>query len=752
MSTTDTPTAYVSDISLESIAKAISHLSIEGLGEINANTKLFSHWPSSEQWKSYQQKVESTILHKLPSAEKEAIETNLAAIDTDFNGYLQGLVLLSTEENGKEKIAQVANYLYDLLDRCESVQEQIYQPTSPRHCTYPYFAHSLILHLALLKSCTLYENEINESPLVERLLNETTFYISDAERNAYQQRKAEIKQERGGAMSELVYVQDSLSQASLTEWCDVSEKFKEIEAVYEYLRAKVPLEYVQGVPFAQGYEIVEQLIGNSSDAKAGQDVLEGEQKQWTETVETTWKVAQPSAELLLKYAPQDPNQRSLVAARLSEQAEDIIIETTTTLITSVIGALPIPGIGIVADGFGLLLGWITGSIQDDPWKALEYAMKKYTDQAVLEYELSNIKNDLVDTENKFNSFCKARTNFGWKPGDTLSSELKQRLINCYDSIKRIQQFLYHPNKGQKHNTLAYFDRCSTLYVAIMSSVVRCLDTYPIEDEYEPFFHQTYSYLKDAYDSARFQRSQEIRRRNVFSFPGTLDQVDDKKAGIKLTDQWSSIHHHYTIRLERYWYLQDLLPHYYLCQLGIHRMFASHDSLVRIYNQKTGKNLPLLVPTLDSNISKLKGELEKRVAYLGEHGYNGPSKTPGIRYGLYHTTHSFEDLKGPRFYEHSDFTGMCVQLTVGSYPDITKQGISDNSIRAIRVPTHWKVTLYPDKDFKGQPRVLTKSGDTGIGALLPIFGAFLGLTIATSNLPFANQDKTSSIKVEIDFYG
>lgn len=734
MSTTDTPTAYVSDISLESIAKAISHLSIEGLGEINANTKLFSHWPSSEQWKSYQQKVESTILHKLPSAEKEAIETNLAAIDTDFNGYLQGLVLLSTEENGKEKMAQVANYLYDLLDRCESVQEQIYQPTSPRHCTYPYFPHSLILHLALLKSCTLYENEINESSLVERLLNETTFYISEAERNAYQQRKAEIKQERGGARSELVYVQDSLSQASLTEWCDVSEKFKEIEAVYEYLRAKVPLEYVQAVPFAQGYEIVEQLIGNSSDAKAGQDVLEGEQKQWTETVETTWKVAQPSAELLLKYTPQDPTQRSLVAARLSDQEGEMIIEMTTTLITSVIGALPIPGIGLVADTFGLLLGWITGSVQKDPWKELEDAMKKYTDQAVLELELNNLKNDMADTERKFDSFCQDRTKSGWKPGNTLSSELEGRLINCYDNVKRIQQFLYNPNKGKKHNTLAYFERCSTLYFAIMSSVARCLKSYNLQNEYDTFFNQTYNYLDGAYASAGDHRRSQITYKTYSAFMHPLNHVDDEEAGIKLTDQWGIRHHHRSILDNRYCYLQYLLTHYYECQLGIHRMFASHDSLVRIYNQKTGKNLPLLVPRLDSNLGGLKGGIESCVAYLGKHGYNGPSKTPGIRYGLYQTTHSFEDLKGPRFYEHSDFQGKCVQLTVGSYPDITKQDISDNSISSVKVPSRWKVTLYPDKDFKGQPTVLTSSLSNAATA------AFTHI-----------QDKTSSIKVEIDIY-
>ncbi|MBX9252809.1 hypothetical protein H1Q63_02160 [Desmonostoc muscorum CCALA 125] len=309
--TTDTPTASVFDISLESIAKAISHLSIEGLGEINANTKLFTYWPSSEQWKSYHQKVAATILHELPSAEKDAIETNLAAIDKDFNSYLERFVQLSTEENGKKKISQLANYLYDLLERCESLQKQIYEPISPLHSTLPYFCHTLILHLSVLKACTLYENNINESQLMQALLNETIFYISEAESDAYQQRQAEIKQERGGARSELVYVQDSLSQESLTDWCDVSEKFKEIEALYEYLRAKVPLDYVQAIPFAQGYEIVEQLIGNSSDTKTGQDIIEEEkttrnfqQQQWTDAVETTWKVAEFSANLLLKYVPQ----------------------------------------------------------------------------------------------------------------------------------------------------------------------------------------------------------------------------------------------------------------------------------------------------------------------------------------------------------------------------------------------------------------------------------------------------------------
>jgi hypothetical protein len=728
--TTNASTDSGFDISLESIAKAISHLSIEGLGEINADTKLFSHWPSTEQWQSYQQEVAFTILHKLPSAEKEAIETNLAAIDTDFNGYLQGFVLLSTQENGKEKIPQVANDLYGLLDRCESLQEQIYQPTSPRHCTYPYFAHSLILHLAVLKSCTLYENEINESQLMQRLLNETTFYLSEAERNAYQQRQAEIKQERGGARSELVYVQDSLSQESLTEWCDVSDKFKEIEALYEYLRTKVPLDYVQAVPFAQGYEIVEQLIGKSSDAKAGQDVLEGEKKQWTETVETTWKVAQSSAELLLKYAPQDPTQRSLVAARLSDQQEEMIIEMTTTLITGVIGSLPIPGAGLIADTFGLLLGWITAAGQTDPWKELEDALKKYTDQAVLELELSNLKNDMADTESKFDSFCIDRASSGWEPGNTLPRELETRLIDCYSAIKRIQQFLYNPNKGAKHNTLAYFERCSTLYFAIMSSVARCLKSYNIQTEYETFFNQTYNYLKGAYESAGQHKRSKIKYRSYPAFMHPLNHVEDEERGIHLTDQWGLRHHKASALQHRYWYLQSIIPYYYECQLGIQRMFASYDSLVRIYNQKTKRNLPLLVPMLDGNLGELNYSLKRDVDYLGQEGYHAPGKSPGIKFNLYQKTHSLEDRKGPRFYEDGDWRGKETQLTVGSYPDITKLGISQDSISSVKVPNRWKVTLYENSNFQGGSRVFTSD---------------------TNWVGDDFNDKTSSIKVEVDIY-
>jgi hypothetical protein len=70
----------------------------------------------------------------------------------------------------------------------------------------------------------------------------------------------------------------------------------------------------------------------------------------------------------------------------------MIIDTTITLVTAVIGSLPVPGAGLVAEAYGLFLGWITGAGQTDPWKELEDSLKKYTDQAVLKLELNSLKN------------------------------------------------------------------------------------------------------------------------------------------------------------------------------------------------------------------------------------------------------------------------------------------------------------------------------------------------------------------------
>jgi len=488
-------------------------------------------------------------------------------------------------------------------------------------------------------------------------------------------------------------------------------------------------------------------MGNSSDAKAGQDVVEGEQKQWTETVETTWKVAQSSADLLLKYAPQDATQRSLVAARLSYQQEQMIIETTTTLITGVIGSLPIPGAGLIADAYGLLLRWITRAGQTDPWQELEDSLKRYTDQAVLGLELNTLKNDMADIESKFDSFCKDRKTSNWKLGETLNRELETRLINCYDGVQRIQTSLYNPY-SPKHTTLPYFERYCTLHFAIMSSVVGCLTSYNIQREYDDFFNKTYAYLNGAYSSSRVAKESKIKRKRGGIFRHEHYVVDE---GITdLTEWWILPADRHGLFTYQHRYLQTLVPYYFQCQLGLHRMFASYDSLVKIYNEKLGKNLPLLVPVLDREFRGLLNTLHQCMDIITSMRFDDP----GIRFELYQRR-SIEDLKGPIFYEDLNFSGKSVQLTVGSYPDITKQGIADNSITSVKVPNRWKVTLYPEKDFKGQPRVLRNYSATFV-ADAASFGstdyAQYKPLIDTLNAMYADiQDKTSSIKVEVDIY-
>jgi hypothetical protein len=187
----------------------------------------------------------------------------------------------------------------------------------------------------------------------------------------------------------------------------------------------------------------------------------------------------------------------------------MIIDTTITLVTGIIGSLPIPGAGLIADAYGLVLGWITGIGQEDPWKKLEDSLKQYVDEAVLGLELNTLKNDIADIERRFDSFCKGRTASNWKPGDTLSRELETRLISCYEGVQRIQQFLYNPNSN-KHTTLPYFERCSTLYFAVMSSVTQRLKSYNIQTEYETFFNQTYAYLDGVYASSGAYKSSKIK--------------------------------------------------------------------------------------------------------------------------------------------------------------------------------------------------------------------------------------------------
>jgi hypothetical protein len=732
----NTLTNSVFDISLESIAKAISHLSIEGLGEINKNTNLFSYWPSPEQWQSYQQKLVFKTQSELPSAEKEVIETNLAAIDSDLNSYLKKLVEVSAQENQKVEISQLTNALYNLLERCESLQKQIDESIAPRHYTYPYFAHTLILHLTVLKACILHENDINESQLMKTLLEKAVFDISRAETDAYQQRIVEIKKQVGGAKSELIYVQDSRFQESLTQWCESSEKLKEIDALYQYLTAKIPLDYVQNIPFVQGYEIVELIIGNSSDTKIGQDLIKEEQRtrnlyqqRWSEAVETTWQLAQSSADLLLKYAPQNAMQRS--GGLTVDERLDIALEAITTIYTSIIGSLPIPGAGIFADGIGLLLGWLTGDNGRDPWKELEDSLTRYVDETVLDLELSLLRRDILHIEEEFDELCKKIQELGWKPGESLNSAIANDLRDIFREARKLKRTIYNPRTG-KHTSLPYFERCFTLYLAVMSTAVNCLDTFDPQDEYESFYNDTRNYLNSAVADGFHFRKGLVNKWVGMNFFGQIRSryTKDERTGIELTERWNPYWGY--IQDRTLWYLQERIASLYLSQLGLHRMFKSFNSAVEAYNRSTGLNI---ATTNELNIwinrsmelaNQCRQEAEK---YRQDEGW--PSAGVGYRF--------FDPLdaqmfNGPTFYEHGDYKHDSssfpngVNLAVGRYKNLDEiQGLSKNSLSSVKVPKGWKITLFDQVDFKGNRKELTKDS-----ALLSDF-----------------NDKTCSLIVEID---
>ncbi len=66
--------------------------------------------------------------------------------------------------------------------------------------------------------------------------------------------------------------------------------------------------------------------------------------------------------------------------------------------------------------------------------------------------------------------------------------------------------------------------------------------------------------------------------------------------------------------------------------------------------------------------------------------------------------------GVTIYEHIDYGGASQQLQAGRY-DVAQLAIGNDAVSSVRVPPHWRVTLYQDGGFSGETRILTSDTPT-----------------------------------------
>jgi hypothetical protein len=216
--------------------------------------------------------------------------------------------------------------------------------------------------------------------------------------------------------------------------------------------------------------------------------------------------------------------------------------------------------------------------------------------------------------------------------------------------KKMKRTLYNP-RTDKHTTLPYFERCFTLYLAVLSTVVSCLDTYDAQEEYESFYNDTRTYLNAAVEDGFNFRKKQVKGwiwRNGFAMEWFF--VKDERTGTQLTERWRNWYAYVQHRTE--WYLRDRIASLYLSQLGLHRMVKSFNSVVKAYNGSTGRN----VATSTQLDFRLNGSIEYSNKWRQE-AEQERIKQGWANVGVYY---DFWDVLnhdmffGPIFYEHSQY--------------------------------------------------------------------------------------------------
>ena len=125
---------------LQSLSAMLQTIGISGLGPLDAEKPVLSHWPQREHWADYIARLAAANHHLLTAQDQDEIDTVLTRAEGQFN---QLLTSLSVSDSGSA--AAAGRVLHELLD---NAQEQICRHRTHAHAIYPFFARWITLHLA----------------------------------------------------------------------------------------------------------------------------------------------------------------------------------------------------------------------------------------------------------------------------------------------------------------------------------------------------------------------------------------------------------------------------------------------------------------------------------------------------------------------------------------------------------------------------------------------------------------------------
>ncbi|CAB3706292.1 hypothetical protein [Trinickia soli] len=498
---------------LQSLSAMLQTIGISGLGPLDAEKPVLSHWPQREHWADYIARLAAANHHLLTAQEQEEIDTVLTRAEGQFN---QLLTSLSVSDSGSA--AAAGRVLHELLD---NAQEQICRHRTHAHAIYPFFARWITLHLAAF---AFHQGDDEHTAHLQGIgvWKAGREFLERACQSACGERMSQIGIAITGADDDKVYVRDNrLGMALTSEVSAHGEEQSHLHQVMAALRYEAANRYIRELSLEDGIVILEHAhdgVTVSADSPIKQDQLMAPRESW-QTAQAALRADIDEAltgcgewyeRLVTEHArslgrENSPRVRSRTKRRAVE-GYDVFSAMTTGLV----GMVPVVG-SVLKPATGLLLRWLDG--RPDPWVEFEEKMKGLI-KANLDAENARyIRNSLNGFDYELDLLLKEH-DASFQAG-RLQSEATDFGRRIGAMSERLSVFTPHIlNPRNFHATVPYFEHFFLLSVAINLTGEKInVSSYDFPARRNKLYEMTERYVEYAMLSAADERRSDIGFKN-----------------------------------------------------------------------------------------------------------------------------------------------------------------------------------------------------------------------------------------------
>ena len=457
------------DFSSESIREALCRL---GMSEEDDGKAIGARaWPRRRAWGGLTAMLRRRAVAALPAEDEAEISSLLDSAEERADAYLSGV-----ETGPREPFTE--RMLADL----ERVEHLICARREDGFAALPYFPRWFFLHLtALLWTATTEERLARVKVAGIKVWNAGLGYLLRAAGDAARARARQIVVVSTEIHPTHHVVFDERRRVPLSHplSCDLWEA----EESARYLRAKHARAAVTDGGFTEIVHAIKAIIGgvkvregsDIDDLKDPQQLLGGLLQGLALEEDLAREAALPSP---ITAAPR--------------MTDDAALNLIFTLINSIIGELPIPGMGVVSTVTGLFIQWLFPTTTDE-WAKIRQEFDDKLARQIAAFETHQIANKVKSAAEELDRFMKDFNKAPVAPGAPMPSGLASRLDTSISLILQVKNDIMNPFSGAM-SSISHFENWFTTLTMAYALSARNPTTVDVDRDLSDIFAEVNSYF------------------------------------------------------------------------------------------------------------------------------------------------------------------------------------------------------------------------------------------------------------------